>query len=600
MNTTAPVLRKKLIPAVTLWAAMLLPAAALAQNSAPGSPFIITPMIEAFGYCSLGVNEKNTGRAVKYCIKRGNYGIDELKLALNNLEPQGANGNVRVGYSLGINLLTLRQDGADALFERYTRALRDIDRPMVLYLFANHFAASTLKQPLSGNSMAKFADQTIPTETYFGGGISALTLNMSPQIDLNRLRFDALNLIAKWYKSLPAASQKRIVAITMAGELHHFFDDFSNGLGRFDKIRVTDYSSQSAKAFSAWLAEKYNSVNELNKQLGSRYRSFNEVTPPSKDETNERQPAVGRHFNSYSHGILPIEGWLEHLPQGHSIGVYLDGRKVGNAEYGLNRQDVYEALSSTTTSQLGFRYPLDFSKLSPGTHSVHITVDGPKGFLLAKKTFLVKAPSHSVAPMNPAQKDPAFAAAPKQARFYLDRPTDGLTVLYNPLARDWFAFRSHQVTKAYETWFERCVALGFPAEKLHSHQIAAATVGGWNPVLLASDASLRGKHPYKKGINLYGGSASTTLLKRHYLAEGESFGVPEFHSQAWKDPNAPLAMLKELRNGGASFVSPYFLSVEHEKFRDVSNAHNKFRLAPDNLDYGSNHLYRAISEFAKE
>lgn len=580
-------------------ACMALQSPAHAQSIGQRPLFFITPMIEAFGYCALGANEKNTGEAIKACVKKGNYGVDDLNVALNKLEPTGATGNVQVGYSLGINLLTFQQDDAQALLERYTRALRDIDRPMVLYLFANHFAASTLKRPLRDHSLAKFSDQSIPREKYFGGGISALTLNMSPQIDLNRLRFSSLNLIAKWYKSLPPASKQRIVAITMAGELHHFFDDFSNGLGRFDKIRVTDYSPQSSKAFSAWLIEKYNSVNELNKQLGSRYRSFSEVVPPSKDEKNEKKPAVGRHFDSYSHGILPIEGWLEYLPQGHSISVYLDGRKVGNAEYGLNRQDVYEALSSTTTSQLGFRYLLDFSQVSPGTHSVHITVEGSKGFLLAKKTFVVKA-SSSAEPMSFAQKDPAFAPAPKEARFYLDRPTDGLTVFYNPLARDWFAFRSDQVTRAYETWFERCVALGFPAEKLHTHQIAAATVGGWNPVLLASDASLQGKHPYKKGINVYGGSASATLLKRHYLVEGESFGVPEFHSQAWKDPNAPLAMLKDLRNGGANFVSPYFLSVEHEKFRDVSNAHNKFRLALDNLDYGSNHLYRAISEFAKE
>jgi hypothetical protein len=572
---------------------------AQAQTTAQRPPFFITPMIEAFGYCAGGMNEKNTGNAVKSCVKKGDYGVGELKTALNALEPAGAHGNVQIGYSLGINLLTLQQDGPPALFERYTRALREIDRPMVLYLFANHFAASTLKHPLTGDSLAKFADQSVPREKYFGGGISALTLNMSPQIELNRLRFSALDLVAKWYKSLPPASQKRIVAITMAGELHHFFDDFSNGLGRFDKIRVTDYSPPTAQAFSSWLAAKYKSVNELNLQWGSHYRSFKQVVPPSKDEKNQKQPEVHRHFDSYAHGILPIEGWLEQLPPGHAINIYLDGRKVGTAEYGLNRQDVYEALSSTKTSQLGFRYFLDFSKLKPGIHVLQVAVEGPKGFLLAKKNFDVKA-SGSAAPMNPAQNEPVFPAAPKEARFYLDRPAQDQAVLYNPLARDWLAFRSHQVTRAYETWFERCVARGLPAEKLHTHQIAAATVGGWNPVLLASDASIQGQHPYKKGINLYGGSASTALLRRHYLAEGESFGVPEFHSQAWKDPNAPLAMLKELRNGGANFVSPYFLSVEHEKFRDTSNAHNKFRLAPDNPDYGSNQLYRAIGEFAKE
>lgn len=577
-------------------------AQAATRPPAAQSAFLITPMIEAFGYCAQGAGRKNTGEAVKHCVKRGDYGVDELKAALDALEPGGALGQVQVGYSLGINLLTLRQDGAAALFERYTRALREIDRPLVLYLFANHFAATTLKKPLGPGSMAKFADHSIPKEKYFGGGISALTLDMSPEIELNRLRFEALRQVGRWYRSLPPASQKKIVAVTMAGELHHFFDDFSTGLGRFDNFRLTDYSPRSVQAFTGWLKKKYGGIETLNREMGTRYRSFGEITPPSRDEKTQKQPRPQRHLDSFSHGLLTIEGWLERLPPGHSLSVYLDGRKHGTAEYGLNRQDVYEALESVKTPQLGFRYQLDFSQAAPGPHVLHVVIEGPQGYLLAKKTFVV-LPGGGPATVAAAapQKEPAWAAAPKEARFYLDRPAEGLPVLYNPLARDWYAFRSAQVSQAYRAWFERCIAAGFPAEKLHSHQIAAATVGGWNPLLLASDESIQGKnHPYRKGINLYGGSASAALLQRHYLAPGEVFGVPEFHAQAWKDPQAPLAMLKELRHTGANFVSPYFLSVEHPKFRDNANAHNKFRLAPDNRDYGSDRLYRAIVELAKE
>ena len=108
--------------------------------------------------------------------------------------------------------------------------------------------------------------------------------------------------------------------------------------------------------------------------------------------------------------------------------------------------------------------------------------------------------------------------------------------------------------------------VGLPAERLFTHQIAVATVGGWNPVLFASDASLKGKHRYKKGINLYGGSASTDLLRRHYLEPGEAFAVPEFHTQSWKDKAAPVKVLHDLQQGGASFVSPYFLSMAPDKY----------------------------------
>jgi len=150
------------------------------------------------------------------------------------------------------------------------------------------------------------------------------------------------------------------------------------------------------------------------------------------------------------------------------------------------------------------------------------------------------------------------------------------------------------VTAAYQAWFDRAVASGLPPEKLYSHQIAPATIGSWNPVLFAADVSLQGLRPYKKGINAYGGSASVRLLKKHYVQEGEAFGVPEFHSQAWKDPQAAYNVLTDFQMGGASFVSPYFLSMKPDKFRGNGNAHDKFRIAPENRDYGSDHLHRAI------
>jgi hypothetical protein len=124
--------------------------------------------------------------------------------------------------------------------------------------------------------------------------------------------------------------------------------------------------------------------------------------------------------------------------------------------------------------------------------------------------------------------------------------------------------------------------------------------GGWNPVLFASDASIQGKQRYKKGINLYGGTASIALLQRHFLEPGEPFAVPEFHTQAWKDPAVAKQVLVELQQGGAVFVTPYFISMAPDRYRNPGNAHDKFRVAPDNPAYGSDHFYRAIVDLAKD
>ena len=572
--------------------------ALVAAPSAFAAPFVIAPMIEGQGYCTAGLVEPKLGLAITRCAQRNDSGVKELAVALNALEPGGAKGAVQVGYTIGINLLEHPKDGEFNPFGFLTQALHTLDRPAVIYLFANHFAGSHAQPPIQADSMARFADQSIPTEKYFQRSITPISLSLQTPTSANQQRKSALEKVGKWYASLPPTSRKKIIAFTLAGELHHFYDDFSTGMGRFDNIRITDYSPASVQSFQGWLHQRYRDISALNKTLGSDFKDFSQVQPPSKNIQSARLGHFSEHFDSFAHGVIPIEGWLKHLAPGQKIRVYLNGVAAGTAEYGLNRQDVYEALPEIKTAQLGFRYLLDFSQLPRGKYTIQVMLEGPKRYQLALRSLSVMG--NSQGPLNDLREKIPAAAPPSSVKFYVDRPAQEMAVFYNPLARDWLDFRSAQVTQAYDDWFDAAVAVGLPAQRLFSHQIAVATVGGWNPVLFASDASLKGKHRYKKGINLYGGSASMALLRRHYLAPGEAFGVPEFHTQAWKDKNAPAKVLRDLQQGGASFVSPYFLSMAPDKYRDQPNAHDKFRLSPDNKDYGSDYLYRAMADIAKK
>ena len=583
----------------------LAPAWALAALLASGplaaaqaAPFVIAPMIEGQGYCKAGLVQPKLGLAIAHCAQRKDSGVKELAAALNKLEPGGAKGAVQVGYTIGINLLEHPKEGEFNPFGFLTQALQQIDRPAVIYLFANHFAGSHAYPPIQADSMARFADQSVPTEKYFQRAIAPITLDLQAPISVNQQRSSALNKVGQWYASLPPKSRKKIIAFTLAGELHHFYDDFSTGMGRFDNIRITDYSPASVRSFQAWLRQRYGDVAALNKALGADFKDFSQVVPPSKNIHSDRLTHFSEHFDSYAHGVLPIEGWLQHLAPGEQIRIYLNGVALGEAEYGLNRQDVYEALPDVSTAQLGFRYLLDFSQLPRGKYTVQVVLEGAKSYELAQRSLSVMGRSQE--PIQNLGKNITASVPPSSLKFYLDHPAQEMAVFYNPLARDWLDFRSAQVTQAYDDWFDAAVKVGLPSERLFTHQIAVATVGGWNPVLFASDASLKGQHRYKKGINLYGGSASTALLRRHYLTPGEVFGVPEFHTQAWKDKTVPGKVLHDLQQGGARFVSPYFLSMAPDKYRDQPNAHDKFRLSPDNKDYGSDHLYRAMADSAKK
>ncbi len=582
---------------------LVLGLAALAfapQNFAqPQRPFVIAPMIEWFGYCAAGGSEKTFEAAMHVCNSRKNFGVAELRSTLDAIEPGGARGQVQVGYTVVLNLLTLQQDGVQTTFDRLSATLAGIDRPVVLYLFGNHFASSTLSKPLAADSLARFADQSIPNEKYFGGGVAPVTLDMSSPLAVNRLRQEALTLVGNWFRGLPDSSKKRIFGITLAGELHHFYDDFSGGVTRYEQIRVTDYSPATTAAFQTWLRGRYPSIDALNKVLGTRHSSFSTVMPPSKDIRGQKTVPISEHFDSYAHGVVSIDGWLETLPPGHSIRVDLNGQAIGRAEYGLSRQDAYEVVDSIKRAQVGFRYQLDFSKLPRGSHHLQMVVDGPQGYLLAERDILLMTGAKRPGATTPP-KSSSLPGAPKGLRFYVERPNNQLTLFYNPLAKDWLDFRQQQVTQAYNTWYEWAVQNGLPGDLLFSHQIGVKLFGGWNPVLFASDASIQGPQRYKKGINLYGGTASMALLHRHYLAQGEPFAVPELHTQAWKDAAVPKQVLRELQQGGAVFVTPYFISMAPDRYRNPANAHDKFRVSPDNPAYGSDHFYRAIVDIAKD
>ena len=62
---------------------------------------------------------------------------------------------------------------------------------------------------------------------------------------------------------------------------------------------------------------------------------------------------------------FPFSDGLASLPEG-VIDVYLNGQHVGEAEYGLSRLDVYEAIPWLRDSDIGFRFDLDYRELADG------------------------------------------------------------------------------------------------------------------------------------------------------------------------------------------------------------------------------------------
>ncbi|WP_326536365.1 hypothetical protein [Pseudorhodoferax sp.] len=578
------------------------------------SPFYIMPVIEGLGICLAGQRSAKIRAAISpqsYCGEfKGDVGA-MVRHVLDDFETGGPAGQVRVGYTITVQLLALYQH-KNGRWTLDTQKLDDqlaligqIDRPVVVYLASNHFdsqgelSTELAKDP---SNLLQLSDGTIPQTSYFGYKVHPFTLLSDETLPVNRYRFEALRHVARKLAQLPAKSRDRIVAVTLAGELHQMFPDFENGMGVFDTARVTDYSPLSIAAFRQWLAGKYQTIASFNERTGFDFPSFDAVPAPGKNIRSDKLGSFAEHYDGFAGGIVPVSGWLW-APDAKidELALYVDGRPVGKVPRGLNRLDVYRALPEVTTPNVGFRFELAYAYLPPGRHIGQLVARaGSSQYLVSSFDLHVMGRDQTMPrPGRPQTLSPLrpLSELSRQARASLDLPRQQQDVYFNPLARDWDSFRALQVRTMLSKFYTEARSAGIAPDKLYSHQIVPEVNSTWNSQLFAIHGSLGG-NPWHDGLNMYGGATDSGWV-RDFVAfhKIRDYGVPEFNPQQWKTPGVHLQAMRAQYLGGARFISPYFVSVTSDRMT-AQNAVTSMEIRADNKAEGSDAFYRAIREFA--
>ena len=593
---------------------------AASHSGAQPPPLFVAPTIEGMYICDEAAKDTrilDIHAAEAFCRAHKHNAAPAVMRLLDTLEPGGPQGRVQVGFTLTLQLLGLYRQAADGGWQTDThrieaalQLIRDIPRPVVIYLAADHFdSLGPLHEALAQDprNLMQWSDGTPPQLGYFGYPIRPWTLLTDPAIPVNQYRFKALEQVAKGILALPPETQERIVAINLLGELHHMFPDFENGMGMSATARTTDYSPHSIAGFRQWLRAKYQTIDQLNQRTGLRYAGFDDVPAPSKDIRTEKLREFGEHYDTYADGILPLGGWLWDPNNAiRRLDLYVDGKLADTVSRHLNRLDVYRALDEVATPNTGYRIDYDYTGLRPGRHIAQIVAHTHQGrSLLAEREFVVVPRDQSrVAAHTPAGlKNLRWTEKTVQGvRTYMDMPKPMQDVYYNPLARDWNAYRAGQVYAFLQTFHERAVQTGLPADKLYSHQIVPNVNSSWNHQLFAAGATLRGQTPWKQGLNMYGGATDSPWM-HFFIAQRKmgDYGAPEFNPQQWKRDGAHLAAMQSHLKAGARFIAPYYFSVVPERFKGhVEQGVNRMELGPDNPKDGSDKFYQAIIEFARQ
>jgi hypothetical protein len=600
-------------------AASLLLAPLVSVNVAaqPPKPLIIAPVIEGLLICDARPDNEyqNLIHPHSQCSANNRSAIQATSRVLDDLEPGGPRGAVQVGYTVTVQLLSLyrKREGRWAIdaarVQRVMNVLNGLKRPAILYLAANHFdTPGEITSFLESDpaNLMHLADGSVPVSTYFGYKVVPYTLQTDESIPVNRFRFDALRFVASKVVALPKATRDRLVAITLAGEVHHMFRDFEGGMGAYDPVQVTDYSPASAAGFRSWLRKEYRTVDELNRATGGRFHSFDEVKPPSKSVLSGPGDA-NEHYDGFADGRVPVAGWIwDPKHRTTDLELHVDGKPVTQLQRDFNRLDVYRVIEAVDDPSVGFRHDLDFSGWAPGEYSLQVVAQSASGRYEVGRTVLEVTTGSAPGKLGQQRHVASPATLPgigalKDVKSSLDLPKARQKVMFNQLARDWNKYRAWQVQAFLAKIHQVARSAGLPASKLFSHQILPRVNSSWNPQFFATDDSIGAGLPWKQGFNTYGGAAGGTWTAR-FIRERRltDYGVPEFHQQQWKRPDAARKALEMHQRLGARFVSPYYLSIIADRNEQTGETLNRLEIRPNNTLDGSDQLYRAIKEFALE
>ena len=601
----------------------LLAVAAIALLAATASAYryfyatkrmLVAPMIGGLDACLFEpeklAQQYPAADYTKLCLQDKTSASMLINSTLDNISTQApGSAAYDLGYTLYVPLLKLVQISEGrfeidaAAVQRVTQTIANAQRPMILYLFSNHFSVGAAAEGVlatSEKNLLKTTKGTLPIDQYYGAKLYPWSF-VQMDSDITKLRELALRAVVDAVCRLPKAAQAQVRGMTLLGEMHHLFPDFQGGMGFSADYQITDYSDQSVGDFRTFLRSRFKTIESLNANLGSAYSDWNEVLPPQKNIRTDKLKNYWEHIDAYAHGLLPISGWVARKnvksSNGDWIQIYKNGAFVARTPVAFGRQDVLNAYPELKTPDLGWEYYYDFSRSGPEFLQFDIYLEQGAEPLLHLATRQVSTRDKTqVVPKQPGPVNlPNAMSAPVSLLFSVDLPVNSSTYYYNPLAGLWHEFRKLQIS-SYLTHFadlagSKCIAPNL----IYSHQILPFVNPGWDQTKYAVGSDLAVPSDMSLGVSLYGeASYGASFFDWFGSTKRRAYGVTEFHPLKPMNAVELRSVLDRHSENGAAFLS--FFTESGSLDEKANGPKNIFAFDPNNRNAGSDVLYRSVQQ----
>ena len=578
---------------------------------------LIAPMIGGLHPCTFLHREmQKTNLGLQYsklCAVDAASPSTLIKTTLDRISDRWFDwGDFKLGYTLNVPLLRLFDVKGDAfvlnqeLLQRVVATVAHVDRPVILYLFSDHFGVdSPVENQLAKdpNNFLQTRNGVMQKDRYYSFDIFPWSF-VDKGNGITKLRETAFNAVLDEVCKLPWHVRNRIEGVTMLGELHHMFPNFESGMGYSGEYLISDYSPRSIDGFRKYLAGQYTSLSDLNLYLGWNYRSFDEIFPPSKNINKEPLKHYLEHIDSFADGSLPISGWVGKGVAASTekdwIQIYDNGEFAGRVPVAFGRQDVLAAHPEFGTADVGWEFKLDYAHKPRGVHQISIYLERANQplTLLTTRAIALMERSQAAPVVLPLKSLPKSVPVDPSVQFVIDHPAPLSAYYYNPLVPLWHDFRRTQIADYLDHFGTVAKGKCLAPEQIYSHQILPFVNPGWDENKFSVGFDLGVPANVRLGVSLYGEASYGTSFFDWFAGTGRrAYGVTEFHPLKPMDAPALNRVFEQHYQNNARFVSFFTDSAGLDE--NSKDSLNVFSFTPHNLNAGSNVLYQSVREILK-
>jgi len=164
--------------------------------------------------------------------------------------------------------------------------------------------------------------------------------------------------------------------------------------------------------------------------------------------------------------------------------VYLDGALQGSVSARANRIDVAETKTEFGTPLVGFRFDMDYSRFSPGIHTLEILAQSHdrKPVRLARQSLVIVDRQDlsvgSVASYIAPEADERSSWPELEA--VLDYPKPLTSIVFQSTGAPLVRVRGAQVRTYIESFADLAASSCFRRDLIFSHQMTPRFYGSWN------------------------------------------------------------------------------------------------------------------------